>query len=475
MNTTTNSSLRRLGAFAWLPLILGLMIGSIDVTPAYGQNSDATSSNARPSASSLQAWQRITDDQAWQMLPEVKEGTKGRLPNWVKAVAVQTPRTAAAMLELDTAQRSQGPLDAALKAKLRWLISHVNECRYGEAQALGDLKRADASLVEPEKTLSDKSRWPASEADAYRFVQMLSTEAPNIPDELFESLRQKHGDRGVAALVLLTAYGNFHDRLLLGLQVPLEADGPLSPTHVKFAEPALQRTPILPTENGRAIYNENGQAVTSPDKQWMSVRYDQLQERLEKQRDRQPRLPIPAWDEVKTQLPTEMASRPTSIRWSLVTYGYAPQLAIPWTTMTRTHWAELPSERILEESLFWVQTRAVHCNYCMGHCEMLLEAAGLDQPAIAKRTRLLAETDWAAFPKSEQVAYAYARKLSATPAKLTSQDYESLEQEFGPKQAMSIFVWLCRGLYMTRISDGFQLPLERDNVFGSHAPTETKK
>ncbi len=129
-----------------------------------------------------------------------------------------------------------------------------------------------------------------------------------------------------------------------------------------------------------------------------------------------------------------MALRPTSIRWSLVTYGYAPQLAIPWTTMTRTHWAELPSERILEESLFWVQTRAVNCNYCMGHCEMLLELAGLDQPAIAKRTKLLAETDWSAFPRAEQIAYAYARKLSATPAQLTSQDYAGLEKEFGPSK-----------------------------------------
>ena len=34
--------------------------------------------------------------------------------------------------------------------------------------------------------------------------------------------------------------------------------------------------------------------------------------------------------------------------------------------------AEAPQDRVFEESLFWVQTRAVRCNYCMGHCEMLL-------------------------------------------------------------------------------------------------------
>jgi hypothetical protein len=30
---------------------------------------------------------------------------------------------------------------------------------------------------------------------------------------------------------------------------------------------------------------------------------------------------------------------------------------------------------------------------------------------------------------------------------------------------MATFWWLCRGLYMTRVSDGFQLPPERENVF----------
>jgi hypothetical protein len=53
---------------------------------------------------------------------------------------------------------------------------------------------------------------------------------------------------------------------------------------------------------------------------------------------------------------------------------------------------------------------------------------------------------------------------------MTAADYQTLEADHGPKNGMSIFWWLCRGLYMTRISDGFQLPLERDNVFDSQAP-----
>jgi len=62
-----------------------------------------------------------------------------------------------------------------------------------------------------------------------------------------------------------------------------------------------------------------------------------------------------------------------------------------------------------------MQARAVHCNYCMGYCEIRFRSAGWDKPAITNQTKLLAKTDWSAFPTEEQVAYADARTLCATP------------------------------------------------------------
>lgn len=456
------------------PVAFAILIsGAVALHTVHAQNGEGqAASNAQ---SSWKAWERVSDDQAWALLPDIAKGEKQPLPNWIKPVVLQMPRTAAAMLELDTAFRNDGPLDAALRAKLRWIVAHANRCEYGEALSLADLRRVQGDKVKLDELTGDPAAWPAADADEFEFARVLTVAGPTVPDALFERLRVKHGDRGVAAMVLLTAYGNFQDRLLLGLNVPLEKNGPHPPLSIKFGEGALQVTPLIPSDNGVASYDENGEAVTPRDKAWTALTYDQLQLKLEKQRDLKPRLPVPSWDEVKHKLPEAMAVRPTSIRWSLVNYGYAAELAIPWTLMTRTHWAEFPSNRIFEESLFWVQTRAVECNYCMGHCEMLLEVAGLDKDAVAKRTRLLADTDWANFPPPEQRAYAFARKLSLTPQALTSADYQSLEKDFGPKQAMSVFLWLCRGLYMTRISDGFQLPLERENVFGPGSPAKEDK
>jgi len=71
-----------------------------------------------------------------------------------------------------------------------------------------------------------------------------------------------------------------------------------------------------------------------------------------------------------------------------------------WSTTTRTMWAEAQQDRVFEESLFWVQTRAMECNYCMGHCEMLLEVAGLNREQVRERLQCLASDDWSAFAEA---------------------------------------------------------------------------
>ena len=407
----------------------------------------------------------LTDEECWKRMPTPASGSGRPLPNWAKAVAANLPRTAAAMLDLDHAQRKRGPLDPVLRAKMRWVIAHANRCAYSEAYALADLRRAGGDEAAVKTLTGDPSGWRASDRDPLEFARLLTVAAPTITDELFGLLRHRYGDKRVAAMVLLAAYGNFQDRIVLGLNLPVEDGGPLPPLEVKFAPGAFQSVPLLPQAvkgSPAALVGRDGRRSRP------RVVAAQLRGAAVPSRGaagRTPRLPVPTWDEVKKKLPPAIAARPSRIVWNLVCSGYVPELAVPWSVATRTMWAEAKPDRVFEESLFWVQTRSIRCNYCMGHCEMLLEVAGLDKDAIAERTRRLAGDDWSCFPPAEQRAYAYARKLTKTPWELTPADYKSLESDLGPEKAMATFWWLCRGLYMTRVSDGFQLPLERDNVF----------
>ncbi len=409
----------------------------------------------------------LTDREAWERMPETVSGGGGALPAWARAVAARLPRTAAAMLELDHAQRVTSPVDPKLRAAMRWVIADCNRCEYSMAHALADAVRAGMDEATVKAVTGDPSGWPAEYRDALEFARLHTLDAPSIPDALFARLVERYGAKQAAAMVLLGAYGNFQDRVALGLglELAMEPDGPLGPIAVAFAPGSFQSRPIMPPQPKAEPLRDGGATVVDRDPEWSELSYEALQSRLEGQRARTPRLPVPTWDEVVKGLPPEFAQRPTRIVWNLVGMGYVPELALPWSRATRTMWAETKPDRVFEESLFWIQTRAIRCNYCMGHCEMLLEVAGLDRGEVAERTRRLAGDDWSAFPPEQQRAFAYARKLTKAPWSVTTADYRGLEADLGPDVAMATFWWLCRGLYMTRVSDGFALPLERENVF----------
>lgn len=96
---------------------------------------------------------------------------------------------------------------------------------------------------------------------------------------------------------------------------------------------------------------------------------------------------------------------------------------------------------------------------------MLLAVAGLDQQQIAELSARLASGDWSSFSPAEQAAFALARKQSVSPADLTRNDMQQLVDHLGPERALDAVWWSSRCHFMTRVADGFQLPLEQENVF----------
>jgi len=101
----------------------------------------------------------------------------------------------------------------------------------------------------------------------------------------------------------------------------------------------------------------------------------------------------------------------------------------------------------------------------MGHCEMRLAVAGLDEKALGERTRRLASGDWSSFPADERAGYFFARKQARAPWSISAEDMRRLVDHFGPERALDVLWWACRCHYMTRVADAFQISLERENAF----------
>jgi alkylhydroperoxidase family enzyme len=101
----------------------------------------------------------------------------------------------------------------------------------------------------------------------------------------------------------------------------------------------------------------------------------------------------------------------------------------------------------------------------MGHTEMLLAVAGLDELGLKERVSKLASGDWSSFKPAERAGLLFARKLTRTPWDIRQADIDSLEAHLGREHALDTVWYVCWCNYMTRVADAFQLPLERENVF----------
>ena len=412
-----------------------------------------------------------TNLEAWELLPPTAHHPAAELPVWARMLVRNLPRTTASLLHLDLAQRKHSPIDPVLRAAMRWVSAQANGSKYAVDCALLDLRLAG---IEPAR-LTGLSQpgypgWSAHEQAALAFANGMTLHSGSVTDAEFAYLAQNLGEEIAASMVLLLAYSNFQDRLLICLGAAVSGDPALPPVEVDYTAASFVVPSVPPTASHSPIQTEplgTYAAAVPVDPDWGTLPYERWQERLELQRQAPTRLRIPEWDEVARKLPEGLIPRPSDIIWYRIVFAYAPELAVPYELFMRTAGAEAAPlwDRIFGSSLFWVVTRAIECPYCMGHCEMNWEIAGLSAANIAERSQLLAGDDWSSFPPEQQRAFAFARKLTRTPGEISAADIAQLETDFGADKALVILLHACRYHYMTRISNGFQLTLERENPF----------
>ncbi len=290
----------------------------------------------------------LKDKDAWTRLPQAEKGAGKPLPPWARALADTLPQTTASMLELDYELRAKGPLTGQLRSRIRWLVARENQCAYTEACARADFVRAggDPATLGSRPIISD--RLPKPEQAVLRFVQKLTSAANSVTDEEVAHLVASYGNQEVVGVVLLVAYANFLDRVVLALNLP-PTEPALEPLEVRFKRPLpdVTRTPPGRPEPPRAIKPFRPSLV---DRGWLALDFEQLQKEMSNQRARQPRVPLPA-----TQTP--------AIQWGLACRTYQPRLADLWTTCQRAFSIETDQDRIFQASLFWVVTRTQRSFY----------------------------------------------------------------------------------------------------------------
>ncbi len=99
--------------------------------------------------------------------------------------------------------------------------------------------------------------------------------------------------------------------------------------------------------------------------------------------------------------------------------------------------------------LFWIVSRTNNCQYCLGHQEQKLSAAGLSDDRIAAL-----DMEWEAFTPAEQAAYAWARKLTWSPNAIADADIEALRKHYTDLQILEMTLSIAGNNSINRWKEG---------------------
>jgi hypothetical protein len=295
-------------------------------------------------------------DDAWALLPR----DNPPLPAWARVLVKPLPKTTGALLEIDRLHRADNPLGPKLAAKLRWLVADTLNCEYARASALADLTRAGAKADEVRRLTA--SQPAADEEQVFAFARQVTTAAYLVTDDQFAALVEQFGPEKMTAVVHTLAFANFHDRIILALDVKSDPGGPAPPLAVKLDAARRAKVPAPPRPPWEKVTAAKPAKSYDAPADWKDVPFADLEKRLADQKARSPRVPLPnpGRDDA---LPPGLREQTKTIVWMTVCGGYQPKMTAAWFNMFGEFRQESRLDRVFSSTLFWVVTRANDCFY----------------------------------------------------------------------------------------------------------------
>ncbi len=110
--------------------------------------------------------------------------------------------------------------------------------------------------------------------------------------------------------------------------------------------------------------------------------------------------------------------------------------------------------------LFWIVSRTNNCQYCLGHQEWKLSAAGLTEEQIAAL-----DCSWESYTPAQQAAFAYARKITFEPQNIGDADIEALQKHYTDPQILEMTLSVAGNNSINRWKEGTGVPQSSGNTF----------
>ncbi len=179
----------------------------------------------------------------------------------------------------------------------------------------------------------------------------------------------------------------------------------------------------------------------------------EMKELLEDLKARKPRIPLPQLTDDEKQT---LASRADDYEYRL-RYHYMPQGEQRGGGFSRGSDQNMSLDYPFKTKLFWIASRMNNCQYCLGHQEIKLAVAGVDEDTLAAL-----DGDWSEFTPKEQAAFAFAQRLTYEPHLLADTDIQQLRKHYTDLQILEMVLSVSGNNSINRWKEGIGVPQSRD-------------
>ncbi|HEV3339178.1 MAG TPA: carboxymuconolactone decarboxylase family protein, partial [Pirellulales bacterium] len=183
----------------------------------------------------------------------------------------------------------------------------------------------------------------------------------------------------------------------------------------------------------------------------------EMKQLLEDMKGRKPRIPLPELtDEEKARL----GERGTGYE------GRLRSLYMPATEGRNSFGGffgrdnnngEMTLDYRFKTMLFWIVSRTNNCQYCLGHQESKLLAAGMTEDEIAAL-----DGDWLPFSPAERAAFSLAHKLTFEPHQIADADIDRLRPYYSDLQILEMVVSVSGNNAINRWKEGVGVPQSKN-------------
>lgn len=183
----------------------------------------------------------------------------------------------------------------------------------------------------------------------------------------------------------------------------------------------------------------------------------ELKQALEKSKTNVPRLPLPELSEAEKR--EAAAKSQAGELFPIVNNRRMRERYLPKEVVGGGFSRKADPAMTLNESFktmfFWIASRANNCEYCLGHQESKLAAAGVTEDRVAAL-----DGDWLEFLPAERSAFALVKLLTIAPHKVQDQDILALKTYYNDRQILEIVFASAGHNAMNRWTGALRIPQE---------------